>query len=327
MEFSIPVNDILPDEISKVNSMLTPPGCHQHQGDVRTVRTIQESLGKLIDSLGEQSASAQGLSKAITTAEKLRNAPTHVLYLLKDASAKNGDGEIIGFLKVSHKHLYLFDERDKVREVEPLCVLDFFVSGARQRRGNGKRLFDYMLQDTGSRPQDLAIDGPSSKMETFLAKNYGVDHLIRQSNNFAVSPAFFITSPDANNTGRNLPVMPAAAVGRFTARKPRSSISDVIHGATVNRVYNNGTPEDTPAPAPEPPKILTPEPEPEPQPEPIPEVPKVPASPSPERPTTLQVAPAVSAAPSPAGSAAPRRDSQLTDQGYFDVKFYHNKLW
>ncbi|XP_063546947.1 alpha-tubulin N-acetyltransferase 1 isoform X2 [Cydia strobilella] len=304
MEFSIPVNDILPDEISKVNSMLTPPGCHQHQGDVRTVRTIQESLGKLIDSLGEQSASAQGLSKAITTAEKLRNAPTHVLYLLKDASAKNGDGEIIGFLKVSHKHLYLFDERDKVREVEPLCVLDFFVSGARQRRGNGKRLFDYMLQDTGSRPQDLAIDGPSSKMETFLAKNYGVDHLIRQSNNFAVSPAFFITSPDANNTGRNLPVMPAAAVGRFTARKPRSSISDVIHGATVNRVYNNGksglsTPVPTAAvigrfAAREPPSIIAelihgpcthslynngiPE---EDTPAPTPE-PEVPASPSPE---------------------------------------------
>ncbi|XP_063393550.1 alpha-tubulin N-acetyltransferase 1 [Cydia fagiglandana] len=326
MEWMIPVNDMLKDEITKVNYTLIPPGC---QGDVRTVRIVQESLGKLIDSLGEQSATAQGLSKAITTAEKLRNAPTHVLYLLKDASAKNGDGEIIGFLKVSYKHLYLFDERDKVREVEPLCVLDFYVSGARQRRGNGRKLFDHMLQDTGSRPQDLAVDGPSSKMETFLAKNYGVDRLIRQSNNFAVSPAFFITSPDANKSGRNTPVIPTAAVGRFAARKPPSSISDVIHGAT-DRVYvetNNGTPEDTPAPAPEPPKIPTPEPEPEPAPEPVPEVPEVPASPSPERPTTLQVAPAVSAAPSPAGSAAPRRDSQLTDQGYFDVKFYHNKLW
>ncbi|KAI8431273.1 hypothetical protein MSG28_001299 [Choristoneura fumiferana] len=103
MEWMIPVNDMLKDDITKLNYTLIPPGCH---GDVRSV--------------------------------------------------------------------------------EPLCVLDFFVSGARQRRGNGKRLFDFMLQDTGSQPRDLAIDGPSSKMETFLAKNYGVDRLMRQSNNFAV---------------------------------------------------------------------------------------------------------------------------------------------
>ncbi|XP_048004365.1 alpha-tubulin N-acetyltransferase 1-like [Leguminivora glycinivorella] len=125
-----------------------------------------------------------------------------------------------------------------------------------------------------------------------------------------------------SKSGRNTPVIPTAAVGRFAARKPPSTISDVIHGAT-DRVYvetTNGTPEDSRTPAPEPPKVPTPEPEPESEP-----VPEVPASPSPERPTTLPVAPAVSAAPSPAGFATPRRDSQLTDQGYFDVKFYHNK--
>lgn len=49
---------------------------------------MQDSLAKLIDSLGEQSAAAQGLNKVITTAEKLRNSPTHILYLLKDADAK-----------------------------------------------------------------------------------------------------------------------------------------------------------------------------------------------------------------------------------------------
>lgn len=51
---------------------------------------------------------------------------------------------------------------------------------------------------------------------------------------------------------------------------------------------------------------------------------------SPERPSTLKVEPMVEAPPpepSPAGSTASRRDSQLTDRGYFDVKFYHNKLW
>lgn len=48
-----------------------------------------------------------------------------------------------------------------------------------------------------------------------------------------------------------------------------------------------------------------------------------------ERPSTLEVEP-VSESPAPALTPAgclSRRDAQLTDRGYFDVKFYHNKLW
>lgn len=56
-----------------------------------------------------------------------------------------GKGEVIGLLKVGHKHLFLFDEHDKVCEVEPLCVLDFYVVPDRQRHGYGKLLVDYML--------------------------------------------------------------------------------------------------------------------------------------------------------------------------------------
>ncbi|XP_061719284.1 alpha-tubulin N-acetyltransferase 1-like isoform X3 [Cydia pomonella] len=422
MECTTPVNYILSDEITKVNHTLIPPG---HQlGDVRTVRIVQENLGRLIDSFGVQSAAAQGLSKAITTAEKLRNAPGHVLYLLKDATANNGHGELIGFLKVAYKHLYLFDEREKVREMEPLCVLDFYVSGARQRCGNGKKLFDFMLQDTNSRAQDLAVDGPSSKMETFLAKNYGIDHLIRQSNNFAISPAFFHTACDASQSGRSTPLMPTAAVGRFAARKPPSSISDIIHGGMDHRFLemNNGESSSRPVwlpvvfkrppagggAAPKPTGIVRPvivESDMGSEgtlqnistPEPTLEVP----APTLQESPTIQIAPAVfvtmprsgSVSPSraletddqsnalvvvvqspagqygaprpssstgnvsnggaaeglpvdanngsednpqnisalslraPAGSTARRRQSQLNAQGYYDIIFYHKKLW
>lgn len=51
-------------------------------------RLMQDSLSKVINQLGVQSASAQGLSKVITTVEKLRTADSHFLYLLKDANAR-----------------------------------------------------------------------------------------------------------------------------------------------------------------------------------------------------------------------------------------------
>ncbi|CAK1588146.1 unnamed protein product [Parnassius mnemosyne] len=334
----VAVNDMLSENITKLNYTLIPPG---FRGDVRSVRLMQDSLSKLIDALGEQSATAQGLNKVITTAEKLRNAPTHILYLLKDSKAKGGKGDVIGMLKIGRKHLFLFDERDKVCEVEPLCVLDFFVLRDRQRHGYGKVLFDHMLQDMETSAHELAIDGPSPKMEQFLLKNYGIERLLKQNNNFAVAPQFFAGAPEINKSGRSTPAV-TPALGRFAAPKPPSAIATVIHGGgsyyeheTRNGESRPTTPEpdsaqtqDAPAPESTPQAETT---EPPIQSEHKQEMePQLESNKSPERPSTLSVEP-ITETPatviSPAGSTISRRDSQLTDRGFFDVKFYHNKLW
>ncbi|KAH9638347.1 hypothetical protein HF086_006527 [Spodoptera exigua] len=188
---------------------------------------VQDLVARIIDQLGEESASAQGLNKVITSAEKLRKNPGHIVYLLKDHRGKEGKGEIIGLLKVGRKHLFLFDSKEVVHEVEPLCVLDFYVE----------------LEVTA---WQMAIDGPSEKMEKFLSRNFGIEKLIRQNNNFAVAPNFFdrsdeeISSPSVavkwlpfctSNSGGGPSAAPAAAVGRFAAPKPASAIANVIHGA------------------------------------------------------------------------------------------------
>ncbi|GBP10006.1 hypothetical protein EVAR_101580_1 [Eumeta japonica] len=41
----------------------------------------------------------------------------------------------------------------------------------------------------------------------------------------------------------------------------------------------------------------------------------------------LQLQNQASASVTPAGYSVPKEDNQLTDQGYFDIKFYHSKLW
>ncbi|XP_050361294.1 alpha-tubulin N-acetyltransferase 1-like [Nymphalis io] len=351
MEWTVPVNEILSDKITKLNYTLIPPGFH---GDVRNVRLMQDSLSKLINYLGEQSAYAQGLHKVITTADKLRNSPTHILYLLKDNRAKGGKGDVIGLLKVGQKHLFLFDERNKVCEAEPLCVLDFYVAPDRQRHGYGKLLFDYMLIDLETSAEKLAIDGPSSKMEQFLRKNYGIENLMHQKNNFAVSPQFFATMQEMSSKPGHITPVATPAVGRFAAHKPVSAIGTVIHGGgTTYQDPNNGTPASA-------------SPDAEKNGASVPELEQLAAEvnindvknenyednetyeqkaedakpgieeladlqKSPERPSSLKVEPVsespVPVALSPAGSTISRRDSQLTDRGYFDVKFYHNKLW
>lgn len=225
MEWNMSVNEMLTQEITKVDSSLIPPG---FQGDARTIRIVQNSLSKLIDAIGEKSSAAQGLSKVLTTAEKMQNSEFQLIYLLKDANANGGKGEVIGMLKIGKKHLFLFDENDKVCEVEPICILDFFVIQNRQRSGHGKLLFDFMIQDMKKNPYDLAIDGPSPKMEQFLARNYGLSHLIKQNNNFAIAPQFFqqpnITSSITKASSHQ------GHVGRHTAAKNMSTVGDIIHG-------------------------------------------------------------------------------------------------
>ncbi|CAG4941900.1 unnamed protein product [Colias eurytheme] len=332
MEWTMPVNDMLQDEITKLNYSLIPPG---FKGDVRTVRLMQECLKKIIDNLGERSAKAQGLSKVITSTDRLRNSD-HNLYLMKEALAKGGDGEVIGLLKVGYKHLYLFDDNCKSWEVEPLCILDFYVLEDRQRHGCGKRLFDHMLMDQGKRPDEFAIDGPSSRLESFLKKHFGTERLIRQTNNFAVTAKFF-EGVKENKSGRSTPsVAGSQNIGRYAAPKPNSAIASVIHGGQkIGDSPEGATSDKTPSSEREH-FAQIPEPVPEPEPIPVPGPAPLPNDidennhKNHERPSTLEVrrvSQSEADEVSPAGSTASRRLSSLTDRGYFDVKFYHNKLW
>ncbi|MEQ2186999.1 Alpha-tubulin N-acetyltransferase 1, partial [Goodea atripinnis] len=61
-------------------------------------------------------------------------------------STHRGHGVVVGFLKVGYKKLFLLDRNGVHIEVEPLCVLDFYVSELLQRHGYGLELFNFMLQ-------------------------------------------------------------------------------------------------------------------------------------------------------------------------------------
>ena len=76
-------------------------------------------------------------------------------------------------------------------EVEPLCVLDFYVHESCQRQGYGKRLFDFVVKAEAASPARIAYDRPSPKFVAFLAKHFGLRHHRPQTNNFVVFDEFF----------------------------------------------------------------------------------------------------------------------------------------
>lgn len=187
MEFSFNVNNLLADTITKLDCNVTPArrnaeGCSQN--------VLRSQLMLVIDKMGEASSKAQGLYTIITTARKLQLSD-HILYVMKDAAGNGGKGTVVGILKIGHKKLFVYSNQGNVHEMEPLCVLDFYVHESRQRMGCGRKLFDYMLEDTGVKPSHLAIDKPSFKFSQFLNKHYHLRAEIPQVNNFVVFEGFF----------------------------------------------------------------------------------------------------------------------------------------
>lgn len=59
-----------------------------------------------------------------------------------------GHGTVVGILKVGRKKLFVYDLSGSQWEMEPLCVLDFYVYESKQRSGCGRALFEYMLKVT-----------------------------------------------------------------------------------------------------------------------------------------------------------------------------------
>ncbi|XP_036731289.2 alpha-tubulin N-acetyltransferase 1 isoform X2 [Manis pentadactyla] len=190
MEFPFNVDALLPERITVLDQHLRPPA--RRPGTTTTARVdLQQQIMTIVDELGKASAKAQHLPAPITSASRMQSN-RHVMYVLKDTSVRPaGKGAIIGFLKVGYKKLFVLDDREAHNEVEPLCILDFYIHESLQRHGHGQELFQYMLQKERVEPHQLAIDRPSPKLLKFLNKHYNLESTVPQVNNFVIFEGFF----------------------------------------------------------------------------------------------------------------------------------------
>ncbi|XP_015184067.1 PREDICTED: alpha-tubulin N-acetyltransferase-like isoform X2 [Polistes dominula] len=260
MEFKFNVNKLLPRKINKATHMLIP---EDFKGDRRQLNEDQRQIKKILDDMGEASAKAQGLSKPITSASKLRDTD-HIVYLLVDSEANNNLGSVVGLLKTGSKNLFMFDETGASYQLKPRCILDFYIHESRQRMGLGKILYQYMLTEENIRPVKLAIDRPSEKFLAFLQKHYGLSKIIPQNNKFVVFEGFFddeiqdvranryslppkhsfdigMTNNNNNNATKSnstndipyVSTVSRSSYGRYAAGRPPCSMANIIHNTAM----------------------------------------------------------------------------------------------
>lgn len=184
------------------------------------------NLMSVLDAMGKNSAIAQGLKKPITYGSTASLLGQRIYLCVEDKRA-------LGFLKVGSKRLFvaappLFASKsnstgvqDAFKEVNPLCVLDFYVHESCQRGGIGKRLFDTMLEQEGVSPAQLAYDRPSPKLLAFLRKHCGLSRFQPQNNNYVIFDEYFARGnasaesrgSRSSSTRRSIGVLPIEASG------------------------------------------------------------------------------------------------------------------
>lgn len=136
--------------------------------------------------MGKFSSKAQRLASVITSFKRLQgNTDKQKIYFYSQKST------CFGYLKTGYKKLFVSTEFGDIKEINPLCVLDFYVSEEVQRQGIGKRLFDLMLNDSGCKAEKIAYDRPSEKLLKFLSKHFGLKRYLPQNNNFVVYSQYF----------------------------------------------------------------------------------------------------------------------------------------
>ena len=159
---------------------------------------------------------SQLLTQAITSVKKL-NVSDHKI-ILSCTTSPTSQLSCNGFIKYGLKKLFFFKDGE-IREYSTLCVLDFYVDEASQRKGVGLQLFkkmmearhrsykrmpsvifapsiallilfNFIMQLTCTDPVKIAYDRPSPKLKQFMQKNFNLFNLDLQPNKFAIFEGF-----------------------------------------------------------------------------------------------------------------------------------------
>jgi len=160
-------------------------------------RQVQDQVwGAAVDAMGAASAKAQSLGAVITSHTKFARG-SDLIYLHITPSLRR----VNAMLRTGRKRLFIRDEVGTIVEIEPSCVLDFYVHESCQRTGIGKQLFDFMLQvEGGQSPARYGYDRPSHKLLAFLSKHYALSTYVPQNNNFVVFRKYFNTAAGSSSS-------------------------------------------------------------------------------------------------------------------------------
>ncbi|KAM3139727.1 hypothetical protein pb186bvf_008185 [Paramecium bursaria] len=210
---------------------------HVNENGISIINAKMKSnpqLDEIINCMGEASAKAQQLKQVITS--NIRFFQTDQRIYMKSASKL-----CLGFIKVGKKNLFYRDFNGNIKELQPICVLDFYVHESVQRGGIGKILFEEMLKAEGIQANKLAYDRPSPKLLGFLKKHYNLCKYIPQNNNYVIYSQYFETdnSPTKQEFDQLDKMMQEMTISKQQQQKPQNQQYQFISPWATDQKLNN----------------------------------------------------------------------------------------
>lgn len=123
----------------------------------------RECVARVIEAMGEASAESQGIPQPVTSMLKLKHSDQRVYLFVRDSA-------VLGLIKIGAKTLFIMRLGGEHSEINPLCLLDFYIHKGKQRQGLGKEFFDAVLQFEQTEAHSLAYDKPSKKVKPLAAQ-------------------------------------------------------------------------------------------------------------------------------------------------------------
>ncbi|OHS93927.1 Alpha-tubulin N-acetyltransferase [Tritrichomonas foetus] len=203
----------------------------------RESKNLHDDVKSLINKIGLASSKAQGLNHVITSFQSFIGGENTLYLLLNDENT-----QVLGFIKVGYRNLFLWDRRGSQHEMKILCLLDFFTYPICQRKGHGRRMIDKMLEDQHKEMKQIPIDRPSNLCLSFMNRHFGLCEYMPQSNNYVVFDQFWETSDDAfrSPSRENNVIMPKPLLTPNTKLKPKitAPLSNPYHRSPAPRKQN-----------------------------------------------------------------------------------------
>src|SRR3990167_1695884 len=188
-----------------------------------------QQIAEILDQMGEASSKAQKLPHVITTMARFSGTNQRIFLKVEGNNVE-------GLLKVGERTIFYRDYSGKCKELNPLCVLDFYVHESMQRTGIGLKLFMKMLEHEGVSPHKLAYDRPSPKLLKFLEKHFDLTSFVPQNNNYVIYETYWKSHYEVPK--RTIEKMKIGLRGgRATSEVPRKTADN--HYFEVNPEYDD----------------------------------------------------------------------------------------
>ncbi|XP_055357646.1 alpha-tubulin N-acetyltransferase 1-like isoform X2 [Paramacrobiotus metropolitanus] len=168
------INALFSKEISCIDSRI-----FDWEDASREREMAKSEMARLIEHMGRLSSQSQHLQFPTTTFDTFHNSGQRI-YVTKFPNIYKLKGAIMAFARIGWKTLLLEDCDGFTVKKDMMVLYDIHVASCSRRKGQAKKLLDFIFAHERIQPWELVIDQPTAALLKFFDKHYYLREFVPQ---------------------------------------------------------------------------------------------------------------------------------------------------